>query len=188
MDGIIIMRIKEKLHLYGLQRKWNLFLINHIFIGTKSVSCMMKRKLLTGIGCTVGKNTIIVGPIECRGTVIIGDNCWIGKNCKINGNGMVIIGDNCDIGPEVTFQTGGHEIGDLFRRAGKGEVYKQKVGKGTWIGGRSTICNNTEIGSGCVIAGCACVVSNISDNMLVGGVPAKIIRRLEDENTKHIKK
>lgn len=30
-----------------------------------------------------------------------------------------------------------------------------------WIGGRSTICNNTVVGDGCVIAGCACVVKSI---------------------------
>ena len=66
----------------------------------------MKRKLLSGIGCQVGDGTTIVGPIECKGFISIGKNCWIGKNCKVNGNGTVQIGDNCNIGPEVTFQTG----------------------------------------------------------------------------------
>ena len=83
------------------------------------------------------------------------------------------------MGPEVTFQTGGHVIGDANRRAGLGEIYQQTVEDGTWIGGRSTICNNVTIGKGCVIAACACVVNDIPENTLVGGVPAKSIRRLD---------
>ena len=102
-----------------------------------------------------------------------------GKNLVINGNGMVTIGDNCDLGPEITFQTGGHEIGLSERRAGNGKCYSQYVGNGVWIGGRSTVLGNTRIGDGSVIAGCACVVKDIPENTLAGGVPAKMIRRLE---------
>ena len=90
-----------------------------------------------------------------------------------------MIGDNCDIAPEVTFQTGGHEIGSSDRRAGEGRIFEQSIGDGTWIGGRSTILGNTNIGKGCVVAGCACVVNDVPDNVLVGGVPAKVIRTIE---------
>ena len=173
------MNLKRMLHLNGIKRTLNLFLINHVFVGTKPLACNMKRKLLRGIGCPVGDGTTIVGPIECKGTITIGKNCWIGKNCKVNGNGAVEIGDNCDLGPEVTFQTGGHAIGDRTRRAGQGEIYHQAIGNGTWIGGRSTICNNSTVGSGCVVAACACVVHDVPDNTLVGGVPARVIRSLE---------
>ena len=133
------MNIKEVLHLKGIKRGVSLFLINHVFIGTKPLACKMKRKLLNGIGCSIGEGTTIVGPIECKGFISIGKNCWIGKNCKINGNGTVTIGDNCDLGPEVTFQTGGHVIGNADRRAGTGEVFHQAVGSGTWIGGRLSL-------------------------------------------------
>ena len=173
------MNLKKRLHVDGIRRRGNLFLINHFFIGTKPFACSMKRRLLRKMGCPVGEGTTIVGPIACTGFISIGRNCWIGKNCKINGNGTVQIGDNCDIGPEVTIQTGGHAIGDKTRRAGKGEIYHQTVGNGTWIGGRSTICNHSAIGNGCVVAACACVVKDVPDNTLVGGVPAKFIRSLE---------
>lgn len=169
------MNLKKRLHVDGIRRRVNLFLINHFFIGTKPFACSMKRRLLRKMGCPVGEGTTIVGPIACTGFISIG----IGKNCKINGDGTVQIGDNCDIGPEVTFQTGGHAIGDKTRRAGKGEIYHQTVGNGTWIGGRSTICNHSAIGNGCVVAACACVVKDVPDNTLVGGVPAKFIRSLE---------
>ena len=128
------------------------------------------------MGFHVGEGTKIVGPIFCTAKLTIGKNCWIGKNFLCNGRGYVTIGDNCDIAPEVVFQTGGHEIGTPERRAGKGRVFAQRVGDGTWIGGRSTIVGETKIGKSCVIAGCACVTKDVPDNVLVGGVPAKIIK------------
>ena len=96
----------------------------------------------------------------------------------MNGNGELEIGDNCDIAPEVTFLTGGHKIGDAERRAGEGVSYKIKIGNGVWIGGRSTVLNNTEVGNSCMIAACSCVNKNVEDNSLVGGVPARLIRKL----------
>ena len=165
-----------------------MFLVNRLYVGVKPRYFEIKRHLLNSIGYSIGEGTKVVGPIECYGKLIIGKDCWIGKNLKINGNGTVTIGDNCDIAPEVTFQTGGHEIGDATRRAGKGLVFSQRIGNGVWIGGRSTILGNTTIGDSSVIAGCACVVRDVEENVLVGGVPAKVIRRLEHESSTSVKK
>lgn len=171
-------KIVQLLHLRGIKRRVYLYLVNHVYVGTRKFE--KKRKLLNSIGFFIGENTKIVGPIECSGNLIVGKNCWIGKNFKVNGNGTVKIGDNCDIAPEVTFQTGGHIIGESKRRAGKGVNFSQSVGDGTWIGGRTTVIGNSNIGAGCVIAGCACVNRDVEDNSLVGGVPAKLIRKLDD--------
>lgn len=179
MIGIKMNKIIRFFHLHGARNKLHMFLVNKVFVGAKHFE--IKRKLLNSIGYEIGKNTKIVGPIECYGILKIGENCWVGKNLKVNGNGTVIIGDNCDIAPEVTFQTGGHMIGSSDRRAGKGQIYNQSVGDGTWIGGRVTVLNETNIGKACVIAGCACVTKDVEDCTLVGGVPAKTIRSLEND-------
>ena len=175
------MNIAKLLHIKGIRYHMALFIVNKLYVGTNPKHFEIKRRLLNSIGFEIGNGTKIVGPIECTGKLEIGDNCWIGKNMRINGNGNVTIGDNCDIAPEVTFQTGGHEIGDASRRAGKEIICSQRVGNGVWIGGRSTIVGNTTIGDSCVIAACACVVHDVEANMLVGGVPAKVIRRLDDD-------
>ena len=165
--------------LRSIKRKTVMFLVNKVFVGAKPRYFEIKRKLLISIGHSIGEGTKIVGPIETYSKLTVGKNCWLGKNLKVNGNGSVVIGDCCDIAPEVTFQTGGHEIGTAERRAGQGITCKQEVGNGVWIGGRSTIIGNTKIGVGSVIAGCACVVKDVPENVLAGGVPAKIIRSLE---------
>jgi len=177
------MNIVKLLHLKGIRNRIGMFLVNKIFVGTTPRHFEIKRHLLNSIGFTIGHGTKIVGPIECTGRLIIGNDCWIGKNLKVNGNGCVIIGNNCDIAPEVTFQTGGHKIGDASRRAGEGIICSQQVGNGVWIGGRSTIIGNTKIGDSSVVAGCACVVKDVDVNVLVGGVPARVIRRLDNDTS-----
>lgn len=175
-------RVQRLLHLQGLHRKWVFFRVNKQLSGTNPQKFEKKRKLLNKLpDFDIGTGTKIVGPIEVTGKLITGANCWIGKNLRINGNGTVTIGDNVDIGPEVTFQTGGHEIGDRNRRAGIGIIFNQSVGSGTWIGGRATVLNNTSIGTGCVVAGCSCVTKDVPDNSITGGVPARVIREINDE-------
>ena len=183
-----MIKIVKKLHLYGFYKKVCFFLINHIFIGTKPTSCAAKRSLMKAVGNAVGSGTTIVGPITVLGTVTIGENCWINRGFVVHGNGHVDIGDNCDIAPEVAFLTGGHAIGDHSRRAGSGEVYRITVGSGCWIGARSTLLGNVTVGDGSVIAACACVNRDVPKDVVIGGVPAKIIRRLDNEDTESSEK
>lgn len=131
------------------------------------------------LGYHIGEETKVVGPLFCTAQLTVGERCWIGKNLHIHGNGIVTIGDNCDVAPEVVFITGGHEIGAHDRRAGKGNSYSIHIGNGTWVGARSTILRDVTIGAGCVIASCSCVVKNVEDDLLVAGIPARTIRRLD---------
>lgn len=174
----IRMKIRRFFHIDGIKKRMVYFAVNHLLAGTNPHFFEAKRRLLNMIGHDVGEGSKVVGPVEWQGTFRCGKNCWIGKNMKINGNGHVVLGDNCDLAPEITFQTGGHEIGPAERRAGKGLIFDQSVGSGTWIGGRVTVLNHTHIGASCVIAGCACVTKDIPDHTAAGGVPAKVIREL----------
>lgn len=155
-----------------------LFCVNHILAGTTLFE--QKRKLLNSVGFEIGEGTKVVGPLFCSAKLIIGKNCWIGRHLSANGNGTVVIGDNCDIAPDVSFLTGGHEIGTKQRRAGKGEIYTIRVEDGCWLGARSTFGKNICVGRGSVVAACACVMRDVPENVIVGGVPAKVIRNLND--------
>ena len=161
-----------------IRKRIVIFIVNHVLNGTRFFAA--KRRLLRSIGYEIGENTKIVGPIHNTGTLRIGANCWIGCNLTVHGNGTVTIGDNCDIAPDVTFLTGGHQMGDHSRRAGKGESYHITVGSGVWIGGRVTLLLNTSIGDGSMIAACACVSKDVPADTMVAGVPAKVMKELED--------
>lgn len=163
----------------NIKRKIALLATNTVLAGTRPWTFPLKRAILNWGGYSIGQNSSIVGPIYVTGTLAVGDNSWVGKNLTVNGNGIVKIGNNCAIAPEVTFQTGGHRIGNHAHRAGEGCSHTQIVGNGVWIGVRVTILNDIEIHDGSVIAGGACVVKDVEEDVLVGGVPAKIIRHLK---------
>ena len=154
-----------------------MFLTNHILAGTRCFEA--KRQLLKFAGFNIGRHTKVVGPVFITGEWTVGENCWIGYNLKIHGNGHVTIGNNCDLAPDISFITGSHQIGSHERRAGKGYNADITVGNGCWIGAATDIMPGVKIGDGCVVAACACVAENIPEDCLAGGVPSKVLKKLE---------
>jgi acetyltransferase-like isoleucine patch superfamily enzyme len=57
------------------------------------------------------------------------------------------------------------------------------IGHDVWIGFRSTILGGCTIGSGSVIATGSVVTGDVAEFMIVGGVPARPIRRRFDDQT-----
>lgn len=167
------------MRLFSVKRALTLFLVNRVLAGTRCFGA--KRRLLNGIGHSLGLGTSVVGPVFLTGTLITGEDCWIGRNLQIHGNGTVRLGKRCDLGPDVTFLTGGHTIGGKNRRAGPGERYEIRVGDGCWIGARCTLGRNVSVGRGSVIAACAGVFRDVPPNTLAAGLPAREIRRLHED-------
>ena len=93
----------------------------------------------------------------------------------------VFIGDNVMIGPNTLITTVGHPLTPMKRRNHIGIAKPVKIGDDVWIGGNVTILPGVNIGKNVVIAAGAVVTKNVPDNTLVGGVPAKVIRKLEND-------
>ena len=55
------------------------------------------------------------------------------------------------------------------------------IGRDVWIGGNCTILPGVTIGNNVVVAAGAVVTKDVPDNCVVAGVPAKVIRKLEDD-------
>jgi len=129
-------------------------------------------------GVSVNGHTWFYG----RGKVEIGENSWIGPRCRFYSDQSVTIsiGKNCDVAPEVAFVTGSHEIGVESRRAGVGYCKSIVIEDGCWIGARVTILGGVTIGSGSVVGAGALVNKSVPSNTIVAGVPAKIIRSLDE--------
>jgi maltose O-acetyltransferase len=147
------------------------------FIVRNKIAKLMKIKLGKNVRINIGFR--VYGP----GKVVIGDNVWIGPNCRIytagsDSRGGVYIGNNCDIAPEVVFVCGSHEIGDTKRRAGKGISHDIVVENGVWIGCRSIIFAE-NIGNASIIGAGSVVLKNIGQNQLVAGCPAIFKKELD---------
>lgn len=60
---------------------------------------------------------------------------------------------------------------------GREEVRKTIIGKDVWIGARSIVLTGVKIGNGAIIASGSVVTKDIDPYWIVGGVPAKPIRK-----------
>ena len=155
-----------------------MFLVNHLFDGAYLFE--LKRRLLNMIGYSLGEETKVVGPIYCTAELKTGRNCWLGRNFTIHGNGIVEMGDNCDIAVDVTILTGRHEPDSQDGKAGEGQNPSVSVGEGCWIGAGSTLGRNVTIGKDSMIVASSCVMRNMPENTLIGGVPARVIKKLNE--------
>lgn len=172
--------------LLGLKRRLVYMAINKLYRGTNEKHWEKKRNLLNWLGHEIGEGTKIVGPIHIYGNLTVGSDCWIGTDFIVHGLGRVIIGDRCDIAPEVRFLTGSHKIGDEHRRAGKGISHTIVIEEGCWIGARTTLVGDITIHKSTIIGACSFVNKNVQSNVVAAGIPAKIIKDLDDARIKSL--
>lgn len=143
----------------------------------------IRRWLLVHRGAEIGSGVRLAGgtKIVGKGALNIGEDTWVGPYGLFftHPDAPIQIGARCDIAPEVCFVTGTHVLGDSRQRAGKGLVSPIRIGNGCWLGARVTVLAGVTIGDGAIVAAGAVVAGDVEPNTLVGGVPARLIRRLD---------
>jgi acetyltransferase-like isoleucine patch superfamily enzyme len=110
--------------------------------------------------------------------IIIGDNVATNNNVFVCAAKSITIGDNTLIGQNVTISD--HEAHGINpeERGKVGKIGRVIIGENVWIGSNVTILKNSEIGKNSVVATGAVVSGTFPDNVIIGGIPAKIIRNL----------
>ena len=102
----------------------------------------------------------------------------IGPYASLGGAGGLTIGDECIIGPYLSCHPENHNFADLDSSIRFQGVSREgiEIGKNCWIGAKVTILDGVKIGDNCVVAAGAVVTKSVSANMVLGGVPAKILK------------
>lgn len=108
--------------------------------------------------------------------IYIGNHVFINSGCKFQDQGGISIGDMSFIGHNVVLATLDHDL-DPERRF---YMYPApiRIGKKVWIGSNAVITKGVTIGDNSVVAAGAVVTRDVPSNTVVGGVPAKIIKKL----------
>jgi bifunctional N-acetylglucosamine-1-phosphate-uridyltransferase/glucosamine-1-phosphate-acetyltransferase GlmU-like protein len=134
---------------------------------------------------SIGMYTVIV----CTGSMFedlgvgfkVGDRVGVGSHGIWGCKGGIEIGDDTIIGNYVTAHSENHNFDDKnipIRDQGvnnKGII----IGKGCWIGAKSTILDGAVIGDGCVVAAGSVVRGEFPPFSIIGGVPARILKMRE---------
>lgn len=130
------------------------------------------------IGVRIDDSTTIFAPFYTNfGKFIsIGKNVFINHACSFLDMGGITIEDDVLIGPKVNLITENHPLdpGDRKALLTKPIIIKRNA----WIGAGATILPGVTIGENSVVAAGAVVSRDVPPNVVVGGVPAKIIRSI----------
>lgn len=114
---------------------------------------------------------------DCGKNLHIGKNVFINACCQFQDQGGITLGDGTLIGHNVVFATLNHG----FEPDKRNWIYPLPitVGKNVWIGAHATILPGVTIGDNAVIAAGAVVSKDVPSDVVVGGVPAKIIKSID---------
>jgi maltose O-acetyltransferase len=82
------------------------------------------------------------------------------------------------VAPHVCISAATHPIDPILRAAGAEYPAPITIGDNVWIGANATICPGVTIGNNVVVGAGAVVTKNVVDNVVVAGVPAKVIRKV----------
>ena len=131
----------------------------------------------------VGENAAVMPYFSCDDgkSIFIGKNFLANYNVSILDRAPVRIGDYVMIGPHTLIATVNHPISPMGRRKHLSVAKPVTIGNDVWIGGNVTILPGVTIGHNVIVAAGAVVTKDVPDNSLVGGVPAKLIRTIEND-------
>ena len=131
----------------------------------------------------VGENAAVMPYFSCDDgkSIFIGKNFLANYNVSILDRAPVRIGDYVMIGPHTLIATVNHPISPMGRRKHLSVAKPVTIGNDVWIGGNVTILPGVTIGNNVIVAAGAVVTKDVPDNSLVGGVPAKLIRTIEND-------
>lgn len=144
-----------------------------------------RRWMYSSAGAVIGRGARICGGAWIQyPNVAIGAGTWIGRRSEFASTlrARITIGDACDISQDVLFVTGTHAIGPSSRRAGPGSSDAIIIGDGVWVGARATFLGGSAVGNGSIVAAGALVRDSFPENVLIAGVPARIVKNLDADS------
>lgn len=132
---------------------------------------------------TVGTYPCVLPSFNCDSgkNIHVGDEFLANYNVTILDIAPVYIGDYVMIGPGTTIITVNHPLSPRGRRKHLGQAKPVTIGNDVWIGANCMILPGVTIGSNVVVAAGAVVTKDVPDNCVVGGVPAKVIKQIEND-------
>lgn len=134
----------------------------------------------------LAENAVVIGEVTLENNA----NIWYGAVLR-GDEEPIVIGEGSNVQDNATVHTAKDlpvVIGKNVTVGHNAVVHGCTVGDGTMIGMGAVVLNGATVGKGCLIAAGALVKEGavIPDGSLCVGVPAKIVRELDDEAKKGI--
>lgn len=125
-------------------------------------------------GAEIGDNAVIMMGAVINIGAVIGEGTMIDMNAVVGGRGM--IGRNCHIGAGAVI------AGVIEPPSAKPVVIEDDV----LVGANAVILEGVRVGRGSVVAAGAIVVEDVPENVVVAGVPARVLKQLDEGTRKKV--
>ncbi len=121
---------------------------------------------------------LVIRPIGGARNISIGSGSFLNSNTRFGvPKSRVAIGRNVQIGPSVCFETVSHSL-KYHPDRGRDDLFGDIVIEDrVWIGAGAILTKGVRVGMGAVVAAGAVVTKDVEPYTLVGGVPARVLRR-----------
>lgn len=128
-------------------------------------------EIVTPFTCDYGKN------------IQLGENIFINCYCYFMDGATITLGNHVFVGPYCGFYTSNHPLDYKNRNKGLEKALPITVGDNCWFGANVSVMPGVTIGSGCVIAAGSVITKDIPNNSMVAGVPARIIKTIDNDES-----
>jgi acetyltransferase-like isoleucine patch superfamily enzyme len=145
----------------------------------------VRTAILRAGGFPIGVRSLVMGPIRVTGPgdptelFSIGSASAITCPLHVELAAPVRIGNNVYVGHDVALLTVDHRMGPTEERCGERMALPITLEDGVWIGSRVTVLAGVRVGAGAVVAAGAVVTGDVPPDTLVAGVPATVVRELD---------
>jgi acetyltransferase-like isoleucine patch superfamily enzyme len=143
---------------------------------------LIRERLSHIIDSSIDESTTVFVPFHTNfgKHIVLGKNVFINHGCSFLDLGGIVIEDDVLIGPKVCIITENHPIHPSNRKSL--DLKSVLIQRNAWIGANSTILPGVTIGENAIVAAGSVVTMDVAANTIVGGVPAKKIKDIDQEN------
>ncbi len=155
-----------------------------------SISALGKNGIHFGDNVSIGAFSRVVVSTSLNNVgnkIVIGNNVGIGEFAYLDGTGDIEIGDECTVGHHLSCNPENTNYGNLETQINHQSVSRKgiTIGKNCSIGSKVTILDGVNIGYGSSVAEGSLVTKSFSENSVIGGVPAKLLKKRKNDLQKY---
>ena len=131
------------------------------------------------LGQSIDSSTTVLAPFSTNfgKHTTIGKNVFINHGCSFLDLGGITIEDDVLIGPQVKLVTENHPVDPGNRKSL--DLKSIHIGKNVWLGAGAIILPGVTVGENSIVAAGAVVTKDVPSNTIVGGVPARVIKKID---------
>jgi len=148
----------------------------------KNIVIKLKNKMCRRLASLVAPNSLRIWLLKCSG-VKIGKDVYIANGftvvCNFGKENYLHIEDRVSIAPGVIIVITSYPNNSKLREYNVEKVGRVRIGHDAWLGAGAIILPGVSIGKFSIVGAGAVVKKNVPPYTVVGGVPAKIIKKLE---------